>query len=108
LKVCIVEQFSRFKPLEQETKIVDSRAQLPHRHHARRGHQQKRPLRREHVGPTRRSCGIEVYKSDRVADVSLAQWLALTPVDLVPATLNVGVDVVRWLKREKQLIVSEC
>jgi len=49
-----------------------------------------------------------VYKSDRVADVSLAQWLALTPVDLVPATLNVGVDVVRWLKREKQLIVSEC
>ena len=26
---------------------------------------------------------IEVYRSDRVADIPLTQWLALTPADLV-------------------------
>ena len=49
---------------------------------------------------------IEVYKSDRVADISLTQWLALTPADLVAATLNVSIEVVQGLKKEKQLILS--
>ena len=49
---------------------------------------------------------IEMYKSDRVADISLTQWLALTPADLVAATLNVSRAVVDSLKKEKQLIVT--
>ena len=50
---------------------------------------------------------IEMYKSDRVADISLTQWLALTPADLVAATLNVSRAVVDSLKKEKQLIVTD-
>ena len=50
---------------------------------------------------------IELYKSDRVADISLTQWLALTPPDIVAATLNVSRAVVDSLKKEKQLIVTE-
>lgn len=49
---------------------------------------------------------IEIYKSNRVADISLTQWLALTPPDLVAATLNVSRNVVDGLKREKQLILK--
>lgn len=49
---------------------------------------------------------IELYKSDRVADISLTQWLALTPVDIVASTLKVSESVVRGLKKEKQLIVA--
>ncbi|KAL9622812.1 MAG: hypothetical protein Q9160_002931 [Pyrenula sp. 1 TL-2023] len=49
---------------------------------------------------------IELYKSDRVADISLTQWLALTPVDIVASTLKVPVSVVRGLKKEKQLIIA--
>jgi oxalate decarboxylase family bicupin protein len=48
---------------------------------------------------------IELYKSDRVADISLTQWLALTPVELVSQILKVDASVVANLKKEKQLIL---
>ena len=49
---------------------------------------------------------IEIYKSDRVADISLAQWLALTPADTVANTLKVDIEVVKHIKKEKQLLVK--
>jgi oxalate decarboxylase len=48
---------------------------------------------------------IEIYKSDRVVDISLAQWLALTPPGIVASTLEIPLDVVESLKKEKQVIV---
>ena len=49
---------------------------------------------------------IELYKSDRVADISLTQWLALTPVHVVSSLLKIDESVVRQLKKEKQLIIA--
>ena len=48
---------------------------------------------------------IELYKSDRVVDISLTQWLALTPPDIVASTLKVDESVVKKLKTVKQEIV---
>lgn len=48
---------------------------------------------------------IEIYKSERVADVSLTQWLALTPADIVADVLKIPISVVQELKKEKQVIV---
>jgi oxalate decarboxylase/phosphoglucose isomerase-like protein (cupin superfamily) len=49
---------------------------------------------------------IEIYKSDRVADISLTQWLALTPADIVASTLKIPISVVNNLKKEKQLLLK--
>jgi oxalate decarboxylase len=49
---------------------------------------------------------IEIYKSDRVVDISLAQWLALTPPGIVASTLKIPIEFVETLKKEKQLIVA--
>jgi hypothetical protein len=49
---------------------------------------------------------IEIYKSDRVADISLTQWLALTPADIVAQTLKVPIDFVESLKKDKQVLVK--
>jgi oxalate decarboxylase/phosphoglucose isomerase-like protein (cupin superfamily) len=49
---------------------------------------------------------IEIYKSDRVADISLTQWLALTPADIVAQTLHVNVSFVQQLKKQKQLLIA--
>jgi oxalate decarboxylase/phosphoglucose isomerase-like protein (cupin superfamily) len=49
---------------------------------------------------------IEIYKSERVADISLAQWLALTPADLVAQVLKVPIEFAQQLKKEKQVIVK--
>ncbi|KAH6648180.1 oxalate decarboxylase, partial [Truncatella angustata] len=49
---------------------------------------------------------IELYKSDRVKDISLAQWLALTPPGIVSSVLKIPVEVAESLKKEKQLIVA--
>ncbi|KAL9048717.1 MAG: hypothetical protein Q9162_007578 [Coniocarpon cinnabarinum] len=49
---------------------------------------------------------IEMYRSDRVADISLAQWLALTPDHIVAQTLNISQSVVADLKSEKQLLIA--
>lgn len=49
---------------------------------------------------------FEIYKADRVKDISLTQWLALTPVPIVASVLRVSEDVVRSLKKEKQLLIA--
>jgi oxalate decarboxylase len=49
---------------------------------------------------------IELYKSERVADISLTQWLALTPPDIVASTLKISRGVVDKLKKEKQLLLK--
>jgi oxalate decarboxylase/phosphoglucose isomerase-like protein (cupin superfamily) len=49
---------------------------------------------------------IEVYKSDRVADISLTQWLALTPADLVAQTLKIPLDIAEKLQKEKQVLLQ--
>lgn len=49
---------------------------------------------------------LELYKSDRVVDISLTQWLALTPAPIVAQVLKIPLDVVKTLKKEKQLIVA--
>jgi len=49
---------------------------------------------------------IEIYRSERVADISLTQWLALTPPDIVAKILNVSIDVVSTLKKEKQVLLT--
>ncbi|KAK3643079.1 hypothetical protein LTR56_010453 [Elasticomyces elasticus] len=49
---------------------------------------------------------IEIYKSDRVVDISLTQWLALTPPGIVASTLKIPIEVVESLKKEKQTIIA--
>ncbi|EFR04214.1 oxalate decarboxylase oxdD [Nannizzia gypsea CBS 118893] len=49
---------------------------------------------------------LELYKADRVADISLSQWLALTPHDIAAAAINVPIEVIEQIKKEKQFIVQ--
>jgi oxalate decarboxylase len=49
---------------------------------------------------------LEVFRSERFADISLNQWLALTPPALVREHLHVGDGVLRALRREKRPVVS--
>jgi oxalate decarboxylase/phosphoglucose isomerase-like protein (cupin superfamily) len=44
---------------------------------------------------------IEIYKSDRMADISLGQWLALTPHDVVASILKIPIDVVDQVRRRE-------
>ena len=48
---------------------------------------------------------LELFRSDRFADVSLNQWLARTPAGLVSAHLNVGARVTGALAEEKRPVV---
>lgn len=47
-----------------------------------------------------------MYKSDRVADISLTQWLALTPADIVAQTLNIPLEIAEKLQKEKQVLIA--
>ncbi|MGG4141706.1 oxalate decarboxylase family bicupin [Paenibacillus algorifonticola] len=49
---------------------------------------------------------LEMFKSDRFADVSLNQWMALTPTELVKSNLNVGDAFVSKLRKEKWPVVK--
>lgn len=49
---------------------------------------------------------LEYYKSNRVVDISLSQWLALTPHDIAADVLGVSLDVIDQLKKEKQLLIK--
>lgn len=49
---------------------------------------------------------LEIFKSDRFEDVSLNQWLALTPQRFVEQTLNVSPAFVRRLKKKKSPVVK--
>jgi oxalate decarboxylase len=48
---------------------------------------------------------LEMFRSDRFADISLTQWLALTPPQLVRAHLNLDADTIAALPRDKPVIV---
>jgi len=48
---------------------------------------------------------LEMFKSDHFADVSLNQWLALTPPELVQAHLNLTPAVMGALRKQKRPIV---
>jgi oxalate decarboxylase/phosphoglucose isomerase-like protein (cupin superfamily) len=60
----------------------------------------------ENTSDTEKLVWIELYKSDRVADISLAQWLALTPADTVANVLKIDIEVVKRIKKEKQILVQ--
>jgi oxalate decarboxylase len=48
---------------------------------------------------------LEMFKSSYYADVSLDQWLALTPPELVQAHLRIDRETLKALRREKRPIV---
>jgi oxalate decarboxylase len=50
-------------------------------------------------------CFLELFRSDRFADVSLSQWMALTPPELVRAHLNLDPQTMAALSPEKPIIV---
>ncbi|KAI1772239.1 putative oxalate decarboxylase oxdC [Hypoxylon cercidicola] len=50
---------------------------------------------------------VEIYKSDRVEDISLTQWLALTPAGIVATTLKIPLDVAENLQKEKQILIKD-
>ena len=60
----------------------------------------------ENTSDTETLIWIELYKSDRVADISLTQWLALTPPDIVASTLKIPLSAVEKLKKEKQILLA--
>jgi oxalate decarboxylase len=49
---------------------------------------------------------LEMFKSDRYAGVSLNQWMALTPRELVRDNLNVGPELLDALRKEKWPVVK--
>ena len=48
---------------------------------------------------------LEMFKSPRFADVSLNQWMALTPPELVQAHLNLTPTVMSALRKQKRPVV---
>lgn len=60
----------------------------------------------ENTSDTEDLIWMEFYKSDRVADIPLTQWLALTPASIVANTLKIPIDVVHQLKKEKQVLIA--
>lgn len=49
---------------------------------------------------------LEMFKSDRFVDVSLNQWMALTPRDLVKSNLHVGPQLLDVLNKVKHPVVK--
>jgi oxalate decarboxylase len=47
---------------------------------------------------------LELFKSDRFADVSLNQWMALTPPGLVEAHLNLDEEAILALSKSKPIV----
>ncbi|MBE9011404.1 cupin domain-containing protein [Pseudanabaenaceae cyanobacterium LEGE 13415] len=50
---------------------------------------------------------LEVFASDRFTDVSLTQWMALTPHELVAANLQIDRSLIDALPTQKHSVVSE-
>jgi oxalate decarboxylase len=48
---------------------------------------------------------LEVFRSSYFADVSLNQWMALTPPELIEAHLKLGPEVTEALRKGKVPIV---
>ncbi len=51
---------------------------------------------------------LEMFRSNRLADVSLSQWLALTPAELVQAHLNLDAQTMVALsgRKDKPIVVK--
>ena len=49
---------------------------------------------------------LELFRSDRFADVSLTQWLALTPPALVKPHLNIDDETIAALSKAKPIVVG--
>jgi oxalate decarboxylase len=49
---------------------------------------------------------LEMFKSDRFVDVSLNQWMALTPRDLVRDNLHVGPELLDALRKVESPVVK--
>jgi oxalate decarboxylase len=49
---------------------------------------------------------LEMFRSNRFADLSLNQWMGLTPPELVQAHLNLDPQTMAALRKEKPVIVS--
>jgi oxalate decarboxylase len=49
---------------------------------------------------------LEMFRSDRFADISLNQWMALTPPALVRAHLNLSQDAIDALSKTKPVIMA--
>ena len=49
---------------------------------------------------------LELWQSDHFADVSLAQWLAFTPYELVRAHLNIDKSVLAKVSAKKTPVVG--
>ncbi len=49
---------------------------------------------------------LEMFKSSRFEDVSLNQWMALTPQQLVQENLNAGPELMHALRKEKWPVVK--
>jgi oxalate decarboxylase len=49
---------------------------------------------------------LEIFKSDRFADLSLNQWMALTPRQLVQDNLHAGPELMNALRKDKWPVVK--
>ncbi|KAI0635884.1 oxalate decarboxylase [Trametes polyzona] len=49
---------------------------------------------------------LEIFNTDRYQDISLNQWLALTPPDLVKAHLDLDDDTIKHLSKTKLTVVG--
>jgi oxalate decarboxylase len=49
---------------------------------------------------------LELFRSDHYADISLQQWMALTPPELIEAHLNLDPATMAALRTGKQVIVG--
>jgi oxalate decarboxylase len=49
---------------------------------------------------------LEMFKSDRFVDISLNQWMALTPRDLIRDNLHVGPELLDALRKQKWPVVK--
>ncbi len=49
---------------------------------------------------------LEMFRSDHYEDVSLEQWMALTPAHLIREHLKLDDATIAHLRREKQLVVG--
>ena len=49
---------------------------------------------------------LEVFKSNHFADISLAQWIAMTPKEVVKSVLNLSDEFLDHVKKESNPVVK--
>ena len=48
---------------------------------------------------------LEIFRSDHFADISLNQWMALTPPELVQAHVDLDRQTIEGLSKTKPIVV---